>query len=127
MVGGLRINSTLKIETDFKASNPTDNKRKEGTNMSTKYITRTIEGMDVVALVFDKTTAEPSNITITLGRHMNDSKAIERAVRKYVETDGNLKLIDVVDVSYTTDLYGISEQDFMAHAVRLDPNTRKPI
>lgn len=90
-------------------------------------ITRTIEKTVVTCLVFDKTTAEPYNTTIILGRRVNDDAAIEKAVRKIVEADSNLKLIDVCEIAYDTALYGISEQDFLAHAVALDPKTRKPL
>lgn len=90
-------------------------------------ITRTIEKTVVTCLVFDKTTAEPYNATIFLGRRVNDNAAIEKAVRKIVEADSNLKLIDVCDIAYNTALYGISEQDFLDHAVVLDPKTRKPL
>lgn len=96
--------------------------------MARKYaITRTIEKTVATALVFDKTTAEPSNVTVTLAHKLNDAADIERAVRKLVESDPNIKLIDVVDVEVSTQLLGITEEDFLAHAVALDPKTRKPI
>lgn len=96
--------------------------------MARKYaITRTIEKTVATALVFDKTTAEPSNVTVTLGHKLNDAAAIERALRKLVESDPNIKLIDVVDVEVSTQLLGITEEDFLAHAVSLDPKTRKPL
>lgn len=90
-------------------------------------ITRTIEKMKVVALLFDKTSAEAYNETVVLARKLTDAKAIEKAVRKLVETDDNIKLVDIVDVSTETACYGITEQDFLAHAVQLDPRTRNPI
>lgn len=90
-------------------------------------ITRTIEKTKVVVLLFDKTSAEAYNETVTLPRKLNDAKAIEKAVRKLVETDDNIKLIDIVDVSSETACYGITEQDFLAHAVQLDPRTRNPL
>ena len=94
--------------------------------MARYSITRTMEKTVVTCLCFDKTSAEPFNTTVTLARKVNDSKAIEKAVRKIVEADSNTKLIDVVEVSYETALMGISEQDFLANAVLLDPKTRKP-
>lgn len=96
--------------------------------MARKYaITRTIEKTVATALVFDKTTAEPSDVTVTLGHKLNDSAAIERAVRKIVEADSNIKLIDIVDTETSTQLLGITEEDFLSHAVALDPKTRKPL
>ena len=96
--------------------------------MARKYaVTRTVEKTVATALIFDKTTAEPSNVTVTLGHKLNDAAAIERAVRKIVEADSNIKLIEVVDSTTSTQLLGITEEDFLAHAVNLDPKTRKPL
>ena len=96
--------------------------------MARKYaVTRTVEKTVATALIFDKTTAEPSNVTVTLGHKLNDAAAIERAVRKIVEADANIKLIEVVDSTTSTQLLGITEEDFLAHAVNLDPKTRKPL
>ena len=95
--------------------------------MARYNITRTIEKTAVDCLCFNKTDAEPFNVNVILGRKVTDAKAIEKLVRKVVEADSNIKLIDVVNVEYETVLYGISEQDFLAHAVALDPNTRKPL
>lgn len=96
--------------------------------MARKYaVTRTVEKTVATALIFDKTTAEPSNVTVTLGHKLNDAAAIERAVRKIVEADSDIKLIEVVDSTTSTQLLGITEEDFLAHAVNLDPKTRKPL
>lgn len=96
--------------------------------MARKYsVTRTVEKTVVTALIFDKTTAEPSNVTVTIGHKLTDPAAIERSVRKIVEADSNIKLIDVVDTEISTIVLGITEEDFMAHAVELDPKTRKSI
>jgi hypothetical protein len=96
--------------------------------MARKYaVTRTVEKTVATALIFDKTTAEPSNVTVTLGHKFNDAAAIERAVRKIVEADSNIKLIEVVGSTTSTQLLGITEEDFLAHAVNLDPKTRKPL
>lgn len=96
--------------------------------MARKYaITRTVEKTAATALVFDKTTAEASNTTVILGHKLNDKAAIERAVRKVVEADTNIKLIDIVDIETSVQVLGITEEDFLAHAVALDPKTRKPI
>lgn len=90
------------------------------------YITRTMQSEAVTAMVCDTETAEVSNTTVTLGHTFKDPKAREKAVRAKVET-GTTKLVAVVDVETVTGVYGISEDDFLAYAKKLDPETRKPI
>lgn len=95
--------------------------------MARKYpFTRTLFTQTVTALVFDKETAEPSNITLTLPTPIADPAKLEKAVAKKVNTD-NIKLIEVVDADIEEQLYGITVEDFMSHAVKLDPKTRKPL
>lgn len=96
--------------------------------MARKYtVTRTVEKTEAVALVFDKTTAEPHNEKVTIGHKLTDDRAVERTVRKIIEANPNLKLIEVVHYEIVSQLLGITEEDFMSHAVTLDPKTRKPI
>lgn len=95
--------------------------------MARQYpFTRTIATQKVTALVFDKETAEPSNITITLPANINEPAKLEKAAAKVINK-GNIKFIEVVDVVLEEKLYGISLEDFLAHAVELDPETRKPL
>ncbi len=95
--------------------------------MARKYpFTRTLFTQTATCLVFDKETAEPSNIAITLPAPIPDKAKLERAVAKIVNK-GNIKLIEVVDSTVEEQLYGITAEDFMAHAVKLDPKTRKPL
>lgn len=95
--------------------------------MARKYpFTRTLITQTVTALVFDKETAEPSNITVTLPAPISEPAKLDKAVAKLVNTS-NIKFIEVVDSAIDEQLYGITAEDFMAHAVRLDPKTRKPL
>lgn len=95
--------------------------------MARKYpFTRTISKQNVTALVFDKETAEAMNATVTIAPPIDDDKRLANAVRKKVETD-NIKFIEVVDVTLDEQVYGITLDDFMAHAVLLDPDTRKAL
>lgn len=95
--------------------------------MARQYpFTRTLTTQKVTVLAFDKETAEPFNTTVTLTAPINDEKKLERAVDKLVST-GNKKFIEIVDIEVEEQLYGITAEDFMAHAVKLDPITRKPI
>lgn len=90
------------------------------------YITRTMQSETVTSMVCDTETAEVSNVTVTLGHTFKDPKAREKAVRAKVETE-NVKFVAVVDVETETGIYGISEDDFLAHAKKLDASTRKPV
>lgn len=95
--------------------------------MARKYpFTRTISKQNVTALVFDKETAEATNTTVTITPPIDDPKRLANAVSKKVETD-NIKFIEVVDVTLDEQVYGITLDDFMAHAVQLDPTTRKAL
>lgn len=96
--------------------------------MAKKYpFTRTIQKQTVVAFVFDKTTAEPFNKTYELAEPITDPAKLERKVAKMVETDSNLKLIEVVHSSIDEKCYGLTAEAFMANAVELDPKTRKAL
>lgn len=95
--------------------------------MARQYpFTRTLKTQTVTALVFDKETAEPSNTTITLASPIADPVKLEKAVAKLLNK-GSIKFIEVVDVVEDEQLYGITAEVFMAHAVKLDKETRKPI
>ena len=92
--------------------------------MARKYsITRTVQHQNVTALVFDKNTAEAFNKTITVSPVITDPAKLSKAVAKRIDNDDN-KFIEVVDVEVVEKCYGISVEDFMAHAVELNPKTR---
>lgn len=96
--------------------------------MAKKYqFTRTVSKQTVTALVFDKVNAEPMNRVYVLAEPITDTARLERKVAKMVETDSNLKLIEVVDSYIEEKCYGLTAEDFMAHAVELDPKTRKAL
>ena len=95
--------------------------------MARQYpFTRTITTQTVTALVFDKETAEASNTTTTLAEVITDPKKLDKAVDKAL-SKGNIKFIEVVDTQVEEQLYGITAEDFLAKAVKLDAKTRKPI
>ena len=95
--------------------------------MARQYpVTRTISAQIVTALVFDKETAEASNTTITLAKPITEPAKLDKAVAKLLNK-GNIKFIEVVDSFVEEKLYGITAEDFLAHAVQLDPKTRKPL
>lgn len=92
--------------------------------MAKKFpFTRTISKQNVIALVFDKETAEATNIACTIAPVITDPGKLAKAVAKKLDSD-TVKFIEIVDVSVDEKVYGITLEDFMANAVELDPKTR---
>lgn len=89
-------------------------------------VTRTILTTEVNVLCLDVTTAEPFNKVITLPRTYKDEKKLMKVVEEAVNTD-SVKAVHVVSKHEVETLYGMSEAEFIAHAVVLDPETRKQI
>ncbi len=85
------------------------------------YITRTVCSTIVTAMVVDVDSAEVSNQTVTFPRVFKTEKDLEKAVRYAIDTD-KVKFVSIVDVAHDKGVYGISETDFMAHAVRIADN-----
>lgn len=95
--------------------------------MAKKYpFTRTISKQNVIALVFDKETAEAGNTNVTIAPPITDMAKLEKAVAKKLDNDKQ-KFIEIVDVSMDETVYGVTLDDFMSVAVKLDPKTRKPL
>lgn len=92
-----------------------------------KYpFTRTISKQNVVALVFDKETAEATNTSVIISPVITDTKKLEKAVAEKLNKD-NTVFIEIVDVTVDEKVYGLTLDAFMANAVELDPKTRKPL
>ena len=92
-----------------------------------KYpFTRTISKQNVVALVFDKETAEATNTSVIISPVITDTKKLEKAVAEKLNKD-NIVFIEIVDVTVDEKVYGLTLDAFMANAVELDPKTRKPV
>ncbi len=95
--------------------------------MAKKYpFTRTISKQNVIALVFDKETAEATNTSVTIAPPIADTKKLEKAVAAKLDNE-KTKFIEIVDVTIDEKVYGLTLDAFMANAVELDPKTRKPI
>lgn len=88
--------------------------------------TRSISKQNVIALAFNKETAEPFNTSVTIAPPIADTKKLEKAVAAKVDTD-TVKFIEIVDVTIDEKVYGITLEDFMANAVELSPKTRSPL
>lgn len=97
-----------------------------------QIVSRTVVGVEVSALALNCISAEVSTETYILsGQYKDkdgkyDEKKILKALKKSYETD-DLKIAKIVDTQDCNKLYGMWEEDFIAHAMLLDPTTRKPI
>lgn len=88
-------------------------------------ITRTVVGTSIAAKVVNKTTNEISDITTVVSKVVTDEKGATRELTKVIPAE--LVIIDIKSFEKVEKLYGITVADFMANAVELDPNTRKPL
>lgn len=94
--------------------------------MAKRYaFTRSIIVNTVTAMTCDKVTAEVENFTFEISGALPSDRALKRAAQAVAEE--NKVVVDIVDVQTTRKVLGISEEDFLAHAVQLDPKTRKAI
>lgn len=89
-------------------------------------VTRSIKSTVVNALCLNVETAEPSNESFELARTYATEDKLMKALKENYETE-TLKIVHVVDTHEKETLYGMSENEFMKHAVELDPATRKAL
>lgn len=83
-------------------------------------VTRTIQTTHCTVLCMDIENREPCNRDVILPRTYKDDNAMLKAVKKVIEND-TLKAVQVVASEVKETLYGMSEQDFIAHAKVLPP------
>lgn len=83
-------------------------------------VTRTIQTTHCNVMCLDIVAGEPCNKEVVLPRTYKDENAMLKAVKKVVETD-SLKAVAVVSSMVQETLYGMSEQEFIAHATVLPP------
>ena len=91
-----------------------------------KMITRTILGTKASVITVDTISMTASTKEFTIGGEWSDNNKLLKALKKTYETD-TLVLSSVVKAEKTEKLYGMTEELFMANAVELDAETRKPI
>lgn len=89
-------------------------------------VTRTITTTEVVILALDIEKGEPFNEKIVLPRVYNDDKKLLAKVQEIFDT-ADKKAVHIVSKSTVDTLYGMSEDDFIHSATKLDPTTRKEI
>lgn len=89
-------------------------------------VTRTFQTTKVNVLCMDTHTCEALNKSVTLAGTFKNEDKMMKAVKSVVEVD-NIKAVEIVDTTVEDVLYGMTEQDFITNAVKLDPETRKEI
>lgn len=80
-----------------------------------RMVTRTITCTVVTAMQVNTETAEVTNKTYKLSSIFNDDTKLLRAVKKLYETEQE-KIVAIVDKMEMSDLYGMTENDFLTHA-----------
>lgn len=88
-------------------------------------ITRTVLGTTITAKVVNKETDEVSLYTAVVSKVVTEEKDAIKALSKVLPE--NLITISIVSCEKVENLYGMTVSDFMAHAIELDPQTRKPL
>lgn len=92
--------------------------------MRTPMITRTMETMTVTVMAVEVESSEVINKTYELGRVVKDADKLEKVMRKLVEKEAGIKFVTVVDTKTETTIYGMSEDDFIKYAQKLDENRK---
>lgn len=94
--------------------------------MRKPMVTRTIISTKVTALCVNPQTAETFEQDFTISGKIEDkAKALKKVTKQF--NDETTTIVAVRELSPIEALYGMSEADFIAGAVILDPAKRKPI
>lgn len=115
---------TIKTGVRKFVTNITHKQEKEKKEMAT-MITRTVLGTTITAKVVNKETDEVSLYTAVVSKVVTEEKDAIKALSKVLPE--NLITISIVSCEKVENLYGMTVADFMAHAIELDPQTRKPL
>ena len=89
-----------------------------------KKVTRTILETEATVLCLNTVTCEPCTEVVCIpGTYKNDEQVLKQ-VKKRVDTD-ELKAVSISATEVKETLYGMPEDDFIAHAVVLPPRAKK--
>lgn len=94
--------------------------------MRKPMVTRTITSTKVQVLCADTTKAELFNKSVVVPRTFEDDEKLLKVLHKIIDNEKEV-VVSIVGKDEQTALYGMSEEDFVANAVLLDEETRKPI
>ena len=92
-------------------------------------VTRAVVGTEVTVKVIDLATDAISTVQVVIDkRFAEDEKAkVRKAVDKQFADREDVAVVTVVDFHEVNKLYGVKQEVFMANAIELDPETRKPL
>ena len=89
--------------------------------MKEKMITRTLWTSTVTYMTVDINSATVASLTSTIvGKHNSDTAM--PVLKSMVETE-TIKVVSVINVTVEEGLYGLTESEFLAHAVKLPPRS----
>lgn len=89
-------------------------------------VTRTINTTKAEVLCMDLAVSQPVEKVVILPRTYKDDKSLMKAITSAI-TEENIKPVHVKSTEVVETLYGMTEQDFINSAVKLDPETRTPM
>ena len=92
-----------------------------------RMVTRSIKGTKAQVMVVNIESGETSTQDVTLSTTYKTGEKLFKAIEKVVSVNPSMKAVHVISSTEIESLYGMPEQDFMEHAVRLDPITRKAV
>lgn len=91
-----------------------------------RMITRSIISYEAECIVMDIKTVETSIVNYTITGDVSDKNKVLKNIKKlYENSESNLQIVAVRDIVEHEEMYGMLEVDFIAHAKKLDPETRK--
>lgn len=85
-------------------------------------VTRTITTTKVNVMCLDIEIGEPCNKSVVVPRTYKDDEKLLKKVKEVLETE-ILKPVHIVDKEEIETLYGMTEQEFIEHAIVLPPRT----
>ena len=92
-------------------------------------VTRAVVGTEATIKVVDLATDAISTETVVIDKKFEeDEKAkVRKAVDKMFEGREDVAVVTVIDFKQVNKLFGVKQEIFMANAIELDPETRKPL
>lgn len=85
-----------------------------------RVVSRTMATTIATAMVTNIAEGKVDYETVVLSGSFNDMTKLEKAVRKSIESDPNKRVACVTETHVETALYVMDEQDYLAHATRVE-------
>ena len=89
-------------------------------------VTRELIGTEANVLVVDTVNASTDYKQVMVQGKYKTAEHLLKAIKKVYETD-TYRIVKVIDAKEVHKLYGMATEQFYAHAIELNPETRKPI